>query len=165
MSVESKLDWTEVAPAAQDIFRIWLTASSKEIDWANTAWIALGRSGLTGYSDEVQKTLVLVRFLTLGMLFREFCELARDEVFEPDMSEWTDVLEISPIRLGQILGPDALNEPDDQLDLQTAINELTDQHRAEVTSALLKSFGNESALFLSLWQASDGAEIEEPEQE
>lgn len=67
---------------------------------SNTAWIALGRAGLTSYSDEIQKTLVLIRFLTLGTIFREFCELARDEEFEPDVHNWAEDVEINPIRVG-----------------------------------------------------------------
>jgi hypothetical protein len=51
----------------------------------------------------------------------------------------------------------------DDLDLEYAIDELMDQSRSEIVPTLVKSFGNESALFLSLWKASDGAEIEEPE--
>lgn len=53
----------------------------------------------------------------------------------------------------------------DDLDLEYAIDELMDQSRSEIVPTLVKSFGNESALFLSLWKASDGAEIEEPEED
>lgn len=160
-----KLNWADVSRGAEEIFRIWTSESSKELDWANTAWIALGLAGLTNYSDEVQKTLVLIRFLTLGTIFREFCELARDEQFEPDVYNWAEILEINPIRLGQVLGPNALNEPVHDLDLEYAIDELMDQSRSEIVRTLVKSFGNESSLFLSLWKASDGAEIEEPEED
>lgn len=156
------LDWPDVSVAAQEIFRIWTSASSRELNWANTGWIALGRAGLTTYSDEVKKTLVLVRFLTLGTIFREFCELARDEVFDPCIYLWADALEIEPIQVGQALGPDNLNESNGNLSLEGAIYELMDQNRSEIVSALVKYFGNESSLFLSLWRASDRAEIEEP---
>jgi hypothetical protein len=164
MEKGSMLDWTEVSVGAREIFRIWMSESSKELDWANTAWIAIGRAGLTDYTDEVQKTLVLTRFLTLGTLFREFCELAREEIFEPDVFGWAEALEINPIRVGQALGSDTLKESLDDLDLEGAINELMGQNRCQVVSALMKHFGNESALFLSLWNASNGAEIEEPEE-
>ena len=49
MDKGSMLDWAEVSAAAREIFRIWTSESSKELDWANTAWIALGRAGLTNY--------------------------------------------------------------------------------------------------------------------
>jgi hypothetical protein len=163
MDKGSMLDWAEVSGPAQEIFRIWMSASSKELDWANTAWIALGRAGLTNYGDEVDKTRVLVRFLTLGTIFREFCELARNEVFAPCIYLWADTLEIEPIRVGQVLGRNTLKESKENLDLEVAIDELMDQNRSEITSALVRHFGNESALFLSLWRASDGAEIEAPE--
>jgi hypothetical protein len=163
MDEGSTLDWTEVSVAAREIFCIWMSESSKELDWANTAWIALGRAGLTNYTDAVQKTLVLVRFLILGSIFREFCELTREEPSDCDVDDWAEALEINSIRVGQVLGPGALKEPVEDLNLVDAINELMDQNRDEIVSTLVKYFGNESSLFLSLWKASDGAEIEEPE--
>jgi hypothetical protein len=163
--MNSTVDWTEVSAAAEDVFRVWRSESSKELDWANTAWIALGRAGFTKYSNAVEKTLVLVRFLTVGIMFREFCELAREETFELDASEWANALEISPVRVGQALGSDSLKDFEDSLDLETALSYLIDQNRSEVFSVLVKAFGTESSLFASLWKASDGAEIEEPEED
>ena len=74
-------------------------------------------------------------------------------------------MEISPIRVGQVLGPGTLKESMVDLNLESAINELMDQNRDEIVSALVEYFGNDSSLFLSLWKASDGAEIEEPEED
>jgi hypothetical protein len=158
------LDWSDVSQAAEGIFRIWQTQSSKELDWANTAWIALGRAGLTKYSDEIEKTLVLVRFIALGTMFREFCELARDESFDTGLSDWLDLLEISPVRVGQVLGPGYRRDCEDFLDIDTALLDLIDEKRPGIFEALVKAFGNESSLFSSLWRATDGAEIEEPEE-
>ena len=79
------LDWTEVSVAAQEIFRIWSSQSSKELDWANTAWIALGRAELTNYADEVQKTLVLFRFLILGTILPE-------GIAERTAEQWLEVV-------------------------------------------------------------------------
>lgn len=41
---------------------------------------------------------------------------------------------------------------------------LIDRYRPEVFEALVKAFGNESSLFLSLWRASEGGAIDEPEE-
>ena len=165
MQENATLDWGELATAAEDIFRVWRSQTRKELDWANTAWIALSRGGLTKYSDELEKTRVLVRFVALGAIFREFCELSRDEIFDTDPSEWADSLEISPIRIGQGLGPDYQRNSEGFLDLESALSDLLDDSRSEIFDALVKAFGNESLLFSSLWRASDGSEIEELEEE
>lgn len=55
----------------------------------------MSRAGLTKYSDELEKTRVLIPFVALGAIFREFCELSRDEIFDADPSDWADSLKIS----------------------------------------------------------------------
>jgi hypothetical protein len=85
MDKGSMLDWADVSSAAQMIFRIWMSESSEELDWANTALIALGRAGLTNYADEVQKTLVLVRFLILGTILPE-------GIAERTAEQWLEVV-------------------------------------------------------------------------
>jgi hypothetical protein len=95
-------------------------------------------------------------------MFRGFCELAREEVFDPCVYQWADALKLDPIRVGRVLGPDNLNESDGELTLKDVIDEQMEQNRSEIVSALVKYFGNESSLFLSLWRASHEAEIEEP---
>jgi hypothetical protein len=63
-----------------------------------------------------------------------------------------------------VLGPSALKEPIESLNLEHALKELIDQNREEIVSTLMKHFGSESSMFTSLWNASNGAEIEEPEE-
>jgi len=53
------VEWEDVSAAAESMFRVWVSETGKELDWANSAWIALGRSGLTSYNGAVQQTIVL----------------------------------------------------------------------------------------------------------
>ena len=76
----------------------------------------------------MQRTLVLVRFLTLGRIFREFCELAREEPSDENLGLWAEALDVNPIRVGQLLGPSLLTELfDDDLSLENAVSELVDK--------------------------------------
>jgi hypothetical protein len=159
-----RLEWEDVSTAAESMFRVWVSETGKELDWANSAWIALGRAGLTSYNGAVQQTIVLLRFMTLGVIFREFCELAREEPHDIDVTDWAESLEISPVRVGQALGPHYLEDSDDPIKLDTALMALIDQCRPEVFEVLVKAFGNKSSLFLSLWRASEGGTIDEAEE-
>lgn len=73
----SKVEWEDVSSATESIFRVWASETGKELDWANSAWIALGRAGLTSLQGGIERTIVLLRLITLGVVFREFCELTR----------------------------------------------------------------------------------------
>jgi hypothetical protein len=143
---------------------VWASETGKELDWANSAWIALGRAGLTSCKGGIEQTIVLLRLMTLGVIFSEFCELARGEPHDADITEWADCLEISPVRVGQALGHPYLEDSEDPIELETALMALIDRSRSEVFRVLVRAFGNESSLFLSLWRASEGGAIDEPEE-
>ena len=102
--------------------------------------------------------------MTLGVIFREFCELARGEPHDADITDWADILDIKPVRVDQALGPHSLENSHDPINLGTALMALIDRYRPEVFEVLVKAFGNESSLFLSLWRASEGGAIDEPEE-
>lgn len=165
MVSNSRVEWEDVSAAAESIFRVWASETGKELDWANSAWIALGRAGLTSFQGGIERTIVLLRLITLGVIFREFCELTRGEPFDADIIDWADSLEICPVRVGQVLGPKYLEDSDDPVKLESALLALIDQVRPDVSDTLVKGFGNESTLFLSLWRASEGGAIDEPEED
>lgn len=165
MVSNSRVEWEDVSAAAESIFRVWASETGKELDWANSAWIALGRAGLTSFQGGIERTIVLLRLITLGVIFREFCELTRGEPFDADIIDWADSLEICPVRVGQVLGPKYLEDSDDPVKLESALLALIDQVRPDVSDTLVKGFGNESTLFSSLWRASEGGAIDEPEED
>lgn len=164
MVSNSRVEWEDVSAAAESIFRVWASETGKELDWANSAWIALGRVGLTSCKGGIEQTIVLLRLITLGVILREFCELARGEPHDADITDWADSLEINPVRVGQVLGLHYLEDSDDPIELATALMVLVDRYRPDVFEALVKAFGNESSLFLSLWRASEGGAIDDPEE-
>lgn len=164
MVSNSRVEWKDVSAAAESIFRVWAAETGKELDWANSAWIFLGRAGLTSFKGGIEQTIVHLRLMTLGVIFRNFCELARGEPYDADISDWVDSLEINPIRVGQPLGLHELEDSVDSIEMETALMVLIDRYRPEIVEVLVKAFGNESSLFLSLWRASEGGAIDEPEE-
>ena len=165
MASNSRIEWQNVSSAAENIFQVWTYERGKELDWANSAWIALERAGLTAFNGGMERTFALIRLMTLGLIFREFCELAWGEPCDPDITDWANSLEICPVRVGQALGPKYLQASDDPIEFEGALLALIEYVRPGIGETLLKGFGNESALFLSLWRASEGGAIDEDEED
>lgn len=147
--------WNDISNSASDIFNIWV--DQPEMKWAEKAWDALTKAGLTGCSDEIERHKSLIRLMTLGVMYAEFCCKAWEECGEPPLTDWADTSGINPLRIGQLLGADFEPEIVDEFDfLETALKRLIDNSRQEVFEALCKYFQYESMLFLSLWITNSG---------
>jgi len=165
-----KLEWSEVASVAKEVMVVWFIGS--ELEWAERAWGMLADAGLTRYANDIERTRVLMRFIALAMIYRDFCQLGREEDWDADtlIGEVIYGLELSRIRIGQVIGPewdaDTLEETDDDL-TNSAILELTDSERAVIATVLVKGFGSEVALADALCRTSriDAAPDEEDEHE
>jgi hypothetical protein len=135
------------------MFNIWLRGS--EVEWAKAAWQALERKGLSKYTDEVGRTMVLIRFVALAEMYREFCHTSGLEQMDlPPYDDWAGDLEISSFRLGQLVGIEfgALREASDCALREEALRQLVNQVRREVFDALVaRFFGSTWSLFASLW--------------
>jgi hypothetical protein len=108
----------------------------------------------------MEKTLVFIRLMTLATIYKEFCDLAWDEWNEPMYTVWASELDINRYRVAQSIGPEFAkdsNETEEDL-LSLALAELVDLARAEISDVLIKDFGGESALFISLWRTAGSSE-------
>jgi hypothetical protein len=157
--IKSSVRWEDVHSEAESIFRVWTDA--RELDWAKKSWEALGKRGLTSYANQVEWTRVIVMLMTLAAIYRDFCELAFDEVHEPDYSVWASELCIGAFRVAQCVGSqfDADEDRDDQSLLEGALIELMQEARSQIHMALREEFGDDSLLFVSLWNT-----VEKPQQ-
>lgn len=158
MSERQMVRWEDISRGGlHSLFHVW--TDSRQLQWAKKAWEALAKRGLTGYADEIEKTRVLLRLVTLGTFYREFCDLTWDEYFCPTEGndstylDWVNELEISPSHITQCLGPDYYRgEKADDCDFVIqGVAELTDQERPSTYKALTGEFGGDSMLFVSLW--------------
>ena len=147
------LAWEDVKIVAESLFDIWL--GQPEMAWAKRAWEMISEAGLSSYSDECERHRVLIRLLTLAILFHEFWYMAAQETFDRDdiMMRWEEASDVSHLWIGFLAGKEGaeLNTDFEQQDLYQALDHLAECRRREIVRALLKGFGNEEALFASLW--------------
>jgi hypothetical protein len=134
----------------------------------------LADAGLTLYRNDIGRTRALMRFIALGMIYRDFCQFGRDESCDADtlIGEAVYGLGLSRVRIGQVIGPewekDALQATDDEI-ADLAVLEFTDTERRVIAPVLVKGFGSESALADALCKTTrtplERDEDEEPEEE
>lgn len=150
----SRVTWKDVSDAASSMFRIW--SGQPELRWARAAWKAFARRGLTNYSDEIERTMVLVRLMTLATMYQEFCGLAWEEWHEPEYGMWATELGISPFRVRQLVGSESHRNVDEDTDslVEQALDDLVEKTRADVYEALRNEFAGDSMLFVSLWKSN-----------
>lgn len=154
MSDFENLTWDELQPALDLSFSVWDEKEKKE--WANKAWRILSDVKLTQYVTEVERAEVIVRFLALTGIFADFYEIAFQDGYEPEYTELAESLDLSPLRVGQLIGRDA-DCDDGQDDSQLyadALLHLANGARGEVCKALIAGFGNAPQLLISLWRSN-----------
>jgi hypothetical protein len=161
MSDFEHLTWDELQPALDLSHSVWNKAEKKA--WARKAWSIMSKAKLTQYATRVERAEVIVRFLTLTGIFADFYEIAFQDGFEPQYTELAESLDLSPLRVGQLIGRDAasVDDQDDSELYSDALQHLASEARREVYRALIEGFGSESGLFISLWRANDSYTDEE----
>jgi hypothetical protein len=143
--------WQDVSRDAEPIFRVWTDA--RELEWAKESWEALAKRGLTSYSDQVERTLVFVRLMALAGIYLDFCELAFDEIHDGAYMMWASDLSLNTFRVAQCVGSQFSKDEEadeDQL-LEDALRNLMDKARSDIHEVLRSKFGDDSLLFVSLW--------------
>jgi len=137
------------------MFDVWI--GHPELAWARKAWGALERRGLTLFSNELERTKVLIRAMTLGTIYREFCDLAFDDAWDTEYLIWSEEMGLSSFRVAQLIGDNPEFDPDDDAPesslLDSALYSLIDNEREDICKALCEEFGGVSMLFVSLWNS------------
>lgn len=157
--------WDDVARDANSMFRVW--SDGRELDWAKKSWEALSKRGLTAYSNQIEWTRVMVRLMALAAIYRDFCELAVDEIHEPEYTYWADDLSVTAFRVAQCVGSEFRKDEEVASGdlLESALLELMETARTEVHKVLLTEYGGESLLFVSLWNTVEYERAEDLEPE
>lgn len=154
MSDFEYLTWDELQPALELSNSVWDEAEKKA--WAGKAWSILSQAKLTQYATGIERAEAVVRFLALTGIFADFYEIAFQDGFEPEYTELAESLDLSPLRVGQLIGRDAdCDDGQDDSELyRDALQHLASEARTEVCRALIEGFGSAPGLFLSLWRAN-----------
>lgn len=148
------LTFDELQPALDLSHSVWNDDEKKA--WARKAWSILSEAKLTQYTTGVERAEVVIRFLALTGIFADFYEIAFQDGFDPEYTELAGALDLSPLRVGQLIGRDADcdDEKDDSELYSDALQYLANDARSEVCHALIKGVGSASQLFISLWRAN-----------
>jgi hypothetical protein len=144
----------ELQPALNLSCSVWNEEEKKA--WLRKAWDALSNARLTQYDTSIERAEVLIRFLALTGIFADFYEIAFQDGFEPEYTELAESLDLSPLRIGQLIGRDAnCDEGQDDSKLYSeALQHLASEARTEVCRTLIEGFRNAPGLFISLWRAN-----------
>ena len=130
MHIDYQYSWDEILPIAEKLtceingnaYLVW--GADAELAWAEKAWYALQRSGLTTYSNECEKMLVQSQVLTLAAMFCKFIELYFDKPVIMDYAEWFDDMNLDLFRLETALGiPLTAEWKEKEVWVETFVNE------------------------------------------
>ena len=146
--------WAQVAEVAEEAFKV---LGRQELIWARHAWDQLDHAGLIEHGSELARHRTAVRFLALASIFREFCHLAWKKRVTANLYDWAVFLELQPVRIGQLLGPDArLPKKGKDTDiLSAALEILVERERPVLHEALLAAYGSASKLFIAMWRVRE----------
>jgi hypothetical protein len=136
------MDWEALLLVARNILKIW--RHEGDLDWAAQAWKILGDAGLTDYEDELERSRVIIRFLSLVDFYQGFCGQFCEEFVEPEFWDWATQLEVDMFSLGRLVGLRT-----GIADEQQAIEHLVSEEK-EVLPAVEKGFGGRMGLFVAL---------------
>lgn len=145
----STIPWDEVSHAARGTFNIWF--GQPELEWAKKAWEILGHAKMTTYDSELERHRVLLRLLTLGAIYSDFCDAAWEECSSPLYGDWAAPLKLDPFVLGQLYARIPAENPEE--DLGEALEKLVEMERGEVVEALVAGFGGVPQLYAALWNS------------
>jgi hypothetical protein len=159
--------WIDVLPIANEAFRLWTGAPEQR--WASEAWTHLTRAGLAANGDPLVRARTYIRFLVLASFYRDWCSVAWCEHEDDDFSSWLEPVEVNPIHIGQLLGPDVVISPDAEEGREEALRILVDREHAAVIATLMIGFGHVEGLFVALWRSrcepDDATRFDEDEED
>ena len=151
MSNQRHIKWEKIKPVINN-FTVW--HGCPEIAWFQKAWNGIQKAGLADYTNEEERHWVIIRGITLGLMYNEFCQLAWDEYTDDEslIAELQWKHSLSLFRLGNMVDKNfKVTEADDSQLFFHAISELEGTRRLEVYDAICAEFENSAMLFVGLW--------------
>ncbi|MEP0775479.1 MAG: hypothetical protein HRF46_14110 [Acidobacteriota bacterium] len=156
MASSKSVTWKDLEVAAEEVFRV---LGGAEMSWARQIWELLAGLGLAAAPDELARHRVAIRFLALARVHHDFCYHAWKKDVEPRLAEWAYYLELQPLRVGQLLGPEVpLTGANTEAEaLEEALEELTRRERPVLFEGLVRALGNPSKVFVAFWRSREAA--------
>lgn len=148
---EHPLPWSFFAPATRDtVWGVW--THRREFEWAATVWGEWTARGFTTFRTAEGYNRVIARYATLAHLYKTFCLLAFDTLFEPqdEYAFWMEVLPFIPEEVSSRLA----GEEVDTSDPSSVLGSLISQEHKDVVRELKACYGEEGLLFKSMRDTS-----------
>jgi len=122
----------------EDLFDTSVWVKGREKYWYRKAWECLSKKGLTSYNSREEECLVYIRIATLNMIYREFTELALDEIYQYECLAETFEKTMTEIEIGQLYAKHTDGEFIDDFsgNIDYALCCLADSQRKNVYNAL-----------------------------
>lgn len=122
----------------EDLFDTSVWVKGREKYWYRKAWECLSKKGLTSYNSREEECLVYIRIATLNMIYREFTELALDEIYEYECMAETFEETMTELEIGQLYAKYTDGEFIDDFsgNIDYALCCLADSQRKDVYNAL-----------------------------
>jgi len=122
----------------EDLFDTSVWVKGREKYWYRKAWECLSKKGLTSYNSREEECLVYIRIATLNMIYREFTELALDEIYQYECLAETFEETMTEIEIGQLYAKHTDGEFIDDFsgNIDYALCCLADSQRKNVYNAL-----------------------------
>ncbi|MEK3976222.1 hypothetical protein [Psychrobacillus sp. FSL K6-1267] len=159
METKNTISWDEISDLVEELLEEIGWSDDMKILWAEKSWIGIENNGLADYRNELERCKVYIRLISMVVLYGEFCSITTEETFSTDFHSWMDRIELSPIRIGQLVGSSFDLEEYDEYDLiDSAIAELVDQTTKDVMRSISKEFGGINKLFVGLWLTYENLE-------
>ncbi len=154
MSSAKSITWDQLEVAAEELFRV---LGASEMEWARQTWKLLAERGLTAAPNELARHRAAIRFLTLALIYHDFCYHAWKKDVPPHLADWAYYLELQPLRIGQLLGPEVplSGAASDAEALEAALAELTRRERPVLFRAMVDALGSPSRVFVALWRTGE----------
>lgn len=153
------ISWDEVSDIFEELLEGIGWSNDIKILWAEKAWIGIENKGLADFSNELERYKVYMRLFSIVVIYGEFCSIITEETFSPDFNDWVERMELSPLRIGQMIGSSFEPEEIDEYSLlETAISDLVNQTNREVLKSVSKEFGGINLLFVGLWLTNEDFE-------
>ncbi|HEY9604897.1 MAG TPA: tetratricopeptide repeat protein [Allocoleopsis sp.] len=162
-SKSNTLTWNDVENTAQIAFTSFEQPEWEwgALEWTWNAWEILIETGLATYSTAMERNQAIIRFLALAGFYIEFCNVAWEELLEPNYYGWAKTLKFSHYDAAHCYLEELtsfgfyksyFDYDNSELDDRNFEN-LVNNAREEVLYALLDGFENISRLFDSLLQS------------
>jgi len=152
------VEWGDIAELADRVLNVW--THRQELKWTETTWRRLRSRGITLYSNSVERHLVLLRFLALICIYRDFCDVAWDAA-DTDYESMCEALGFDEFTLEtlyqRLVGSDSQKPPISWKVLRAIV----ERQRPIVVAALIQSFKDDMSLLRSLWSTAGLGHIDD----